>query len=170
MRVVIRCFSHSMQRSVTGPAAKRLRELFFPGECKDSFENLMHSIMDMCSGASFVRLDGFVWKARNAKPWIYNKVDAYEDFVNTYFKSHQVFMKNPRKFADVIKCMETVDHESFPFVKRNVDYIGFDNCLVNIVTYEVITSFSDPARIAFPATILRAYFHGTDLTRHFLTV
>ncbi len=163
MRVVARCFSHSEQRTVTGPAAKRLRELFFPGERNDLFENFMQSIMDLCGGASFFRLDGFVWKARSAEPWIYDKVDAYEDFVNTHFKSHQVFMKNPRKFSDVIKYMEAVDHESFPFLKRDVDYIGFDNCLVNIVTYEIITSLSDPARIAVPRHNIAGTFSWDEL-------
>lgn len=31
--------------------------------------------------------------------------------------------------------METVDHESFPFIRKDADYIGFDNCVVDIVTY-----------------------------------
>ena len=136
-RVVARCFSHSTQRTVTGAASRRLRELFFPSELRDSFEDFMHSIMALCSGESFVRLDGSVWKAMQGKPWKYERLVSYEDFINKHFKSNPVFVKSPRRFADVIKYMETVDHEDFPFMKKDLDYLGFDNCVVNIVTHEV---------------------------------
>ena len=134
-RVVARCFRHEPQRTVTGDVSRRLRELFFPGE--DSFGGFMHNLMELCSVELFFRRKGFVLKARNNKPWRYDRVASYEDFINTYFKSNQVMMKNPRKFADAIKYMETVDHDSFPFLKKNTDYIGFDNCVVDIVTHEV---------------------------------
>ena len=136
-RVVARCFSHDTQRTVTGTASRRLRELFFPNEFKDSFEDFMHNIMELCRGESFVRLDGCVWKARHGKPWIYECLASYEGFINNHFKSNPVFIKNPRKFADVIKYMETVDHEDFPFMNKDADCLGFDNCVVNIVTHEV---------------------------------
>lgn len=146
-RVVARCFSHDTQRTVTGAASRRLRELFFPNEFRDCFEDFMHSIMELCRGESFVRLDGSVWKARPGKPWIFERLVSYEDFINTHFKSNPVFIKNPRKFADVIKYMETVDHEDFPFMKKNVDCLGFDNCVVNIVTHQVFdeTTWSSTA-------------------------
>jgi REP element-mobilizing transposase RayT len=135
--VVAKCFSHDGQRTVTGDVSRRLREIFFPGS---SFENFMHSMMDLCDGESFVRLDGFVWKARSDTPWIHDRLVSYEEFINTHFRSNHVFMRNPKKFADVIKYMETVDHESFPFLKKNADYMGFNNCFINIVTHEVFTS------------------------------
>lgn len=138
-RVVAKCFSHNSERTVTGAASKRLRELFFPIEFRDSFEDFMNGIMEFCSGASLVRLDGFVLKARNGKPWTYDRLASYEGFINTYFKSSAVFTKNPRKFSDVIKYMETIDHESFPFVKKDTSCIGFDNCVVDIVTYDVFS-------------------------------
>lgn len=137
-RVVARCFSHDTQRIVTGPASRRLRELFFPDAVRDSFEDFMHTIMELCRGELFVRLDGCVWKARDGKPWIYERLVSYEDFINTNFKSNQVFLKNPRKFADVIKYMETVDHDDFPFMHKDVDCLGFDNCVVNIVTHKLL--------------------------------
>lgn len=90
--------------------------------------------MELCRSESLVRLDGYVWKAKRGKPWIYKRLVSYDDFLNTHFKSSQVFMKSPRKFAD---AMETVDHEDFPFIKKSVDYLGFDNCVVNIITHEV---------------------------------
>jgi hypothetical protein len=136
-RVVARCFSHDTQRTVTGAASRRLRELFFPNALRDSFEDFMHNIMELCRGESFVRLDGSVWQARHGKPWIYERLLSYEDFINTHFKSNPVFLKSPRKFADVTKYMETVDHENFPFMKKDPDYLGFDNCVVNIVTHEL---------------------------------
>ena len=141
-RVVARCFSHSSQRTITGDISRRLRELFFPDEFRYSFDDFMNSIMELCSRSSFVRLDGFVWKARSDKPWVYDMLVSYENFINKYFKSHQVFISNPRKFADVVKYMETVDHEKFPFIKKNTDYIGFNNCVVNIVTHEVFDNSS----------------------------
>ena len=55
-RVVARCFSHDTQRTVTGAASRRLRELFFPSEFRDCFEEFMHTIMELCRGESFVRL------------------------------------------------------------------------------------------------------------------
>lgn len=94
-RVVARCFRHDTQRTVTGAASRRLRELFFPNELRDSFEDFMHNIMELCRGESLVRLDGSVWKARHAKPWIYERLASYEDFINTHFKSNPVFIKNP---------------------------------------------------------------------------
>ena len=136
-RVVARCFSHDTQRTVTGAASRRLRELFFPSEFRDCFEEFMHTIMELCRGESFVRLDGSVWRARAGRPWIYERLVSYEDFLNTHFKSNPVFIKNPRKFADVIRYMETVDHEDFPFMSKDVDCLGFDNCVVNLVTHEV---------------------------------
>ena len=136
-RVVAKCFSHHHHRTVTGDASRRLRELFFPSEFKDSFEDFMHSIMELCRGESYVRFDDFVWQARADKPWIYDKLASYEDFINTHFKSTTVFLKNPRKFADVIKYMKDVDHESFPFMKKDLDWLGFDNCMASIVTYDV---------------------------------
>jgi len=99
----------------------------------------MNSLMEFCGNESYVRRDGFVWKAKLDKPWIYDKLETYDKFINTYFKSNPVFTKNPRWFADVIKYMETVDHESFPFIEKDIDYIGFDNCVLNIVTDETYT-------------------------------
>ena len=130
MHVVAECFCHG-KRTVTGAASRRLQKMFFPNELKGSLKDIMHNVIEFCSGASLWRLDGFVWKAKSEKPWTYNKLESYEDFINTYFKS------SPRKFLDVIKYMETVDHESFPFIKKDADYIGFDNCVVNIITYDV---------------------------------
>ena len=150
-RVAAQCFSHNTQKTITGPAAKHLRELLFP----DNNSFFMESLMDLCHGASFVRLDGFVWQSKqDTKKWIYHRVKSYEDFVNAHFKNNKIFMNNPRKF-DVMKYMEVVDHESFPFLKRDVDYIGFDNCLVNIVTYDVII---DPACTVVPRHNLAGSF------------
>lgn len=132
--VIAECFSHG-QRTVTGAASIRLQKIFFPNE--DSFEDFMHSIFGLCSSESFVRLDGFVWKAMHNKPWKYERLVSYEDFINTHFKGNPVFLKNPRRFADVIKYMETIDHNDFPFMTKDLDYIGFDNCVVNIVNHEV---------------------------------
>jgi hypothetical protein len=143
--VVARCFSHNTQRTVTGVVSRRLREIFFPNDFKDYFEDFMHNIMELCRGESFVRLDGFVWKAKRGKQWIYERLASYEDFINTHFKGNPVFIKNPRKFADVIKYMETVDHDDFPFMKKDVDYLGFDNCVVNIVTHEVFDEWNNTA-------------------------
>jgi hypothetical protein len=137
-RVVAKCFSHK-ERTIVGNMSKRLREQFFPNELKDSFEEFMHSIIKFCHNYSLYRLDGFIWKACSSKPWIYDKVLSYEEFVNTNFSGSNVFIKNPRKFADVLKYMETVDNPDFPFLKKDIDFIGFDNCLVNIATYEVFT-------------------------------
>ena len=137
-RVVAKCFSHS-ERTITGDVSKRLREIFFP--C-NSFENFMQGVLELCSGESFSRLDGFVWKARSDRSWIYDRLASYEEFINTHFKGSNVFVKNPRKFADVIKYMETVDHESFPFIRKNADNIGFDNCVVDIVTYDIFDNSS----------------------------
>jgi hypothetical protein len=148
-RVVARCFSHDTQRIVTGAASKRLRELFFPNESGDCFEDFMNNIMELCRNESFVRLDGYVWKA-SVKPWIYERMVSYEDFINTHFKNNPVFIKNPRKFADVIKYMETVDHDNFPFMKKDVDYIGFDNCVVNIVTHEVFNETTWNSQVKTP--------------------
>ncbi len=83
-----------------------------------------------------------MWKAKGDKPWIYERLVSYEDFINTHFSNNPIFLKNPRKFADVIKYMETVHHDNFPFMKKNADYIGFDNCIVNIVTHEVFNQIT----------------------------
>ena len=136
-RVIARCFSHSSERTVTGDTSKRLRELFFPSDVGDSFEDFMCSMMALCSSAALVRLDGFVWQAKSGQSWLYDRMMTYEEFINTHFKSHAIFLKNPNKFADVIKYMSTVDHDSFPFMKKDLDYIGFSNSVVNIVTHEV---------------------------------
>lgn len=138
-RVVARCFSHG-QRVVTGDVSMSLRELFFPNESKDSFEDFMHNVIELCHSKSLVRLDNAVWRAKKDRPWVYEHLVSYEDFLNTNFKSNPVFIKSPRKFADAVKYMETIDHEGFPFIKKNVDYIGFDNCVVDIVSHEVFNS------------------------------
>lgn len=70
-RVVARCFSHNTHGVITNVAAKRLRELFSPE--KESFLDFMNNVMELCRDASFVRLDGFVWKARQDKPWIHDR-------------------------------------------------------------------------------------------------
>jgi hypothetical protein len=131
--VIARCFSHG-QRIVTSDASKSLQKLFFSN---DSFEDFMHNVIELCHNKSLFRLDGYLWKAKQNKPWIYERLVSYEDFLNTYFDSSPVFIKNPRKFADAIKYMETINHKGFPFLKRNLDYIGFDNCVVDIVGHEV---------------------------------
>ncbi len=137
-RVIAQCFSHDdHQRTITGTTSRRLRELFFPKEYKNCFTDFMQNIIDLCRSESLVRLDGYVWKTKIIKPWIYKRLVSYKDFINTRFKSNPVFIKNPGRFASVIKYMNNVDNASFPFMKRNADFIGFNNAVVNIITHEV---------------------------------
>ena len=134
--VIARCFSHTVDREVVGVASKKLRELFFPDDI-DSFEHFMHNLFRLCNDGVMGRMNGHVWKVRDDKPWIYDQLSSYEDFVNKEFSGNPLFVKNPRKFADVVKYMESIDNPSLPFLRKDLDHIGFDNCVLNIITFEV---------------------------------
>ena len=136
-RVVAKCHNPKhKERVVTGLISKRIREIFYSDI--NTFEQFMNDVIELCHGESFFRADGFVWKAKKNKPWIYDKVASYENFINMYFHSNPVFVKNPKKFVDVVKYMETIQHQTFPLIKKCSDYVGFKNCAVNVVTHELL--------------------------------
>ena len=138
--VVAKCFSHSTDREVDGVVSKRLREFLFP-ESSDAFEDFMQDLFKLCVDGYMGRMNGHVCKVRKEQPWIYDRVESYEDFINTNFSGSSIFVKNPRRFSDVLKYMETIDNPRFPFLKKEADYIGFDNCVLNIVTFDVSTEW-----------------------------
>jgi phage/plasmid-associated DNA primase len=142
-RVIARCFSHG-EISITGATSKRLRSMFFSDDISNTFEDMMQELMELANRENLGRMNGSVWRANEQQPWKYTKTaESYETFVNSVLAGNRVFMRNPKKFADVIRYLEVMENPAFPFLKKNMDYIGFKNCVLNIVTFEV----SDSARV-----------------------
>ena len=86
------------QRIVTGAASRRLRELFFAKRaCGTAFAGLYaqhHGVVQR--DESFVRLDG--WRLAGpmpGKPWIYERMMSYEDFINKLFPEQPGLPQKP---------------------------------------------------------------------------
>ena len=143
-RVTAKCFSHG-ESAITGVRSKQLRSLLFHDD--DCFEDVMHHIVSIAKTDSLGRRDGFVWKVHRDRPWIYHREASYEDFANSVFAGNPVFMRNPRRFADMLRYMESIAHPDFPFLKKDKAYIGFRNCFLNIETFHVGTEWNDAGTV-----------------------
>jgi len=138
--VVAKCFSHAINRVVTGKASEQLRAYFFPDN-PDSFESFMQTMFDVCKKELLGRMKGYVWKSNSTSPWQYEKVGTYTQFLNSYFAGTHVFVKHPKKFSEVLKYIEEIANPIFPFLETHLDYIGFDNGVLNIATFEFSTDW-----------------------------
>jgi len=96
-RVIAKCFSHNTERIVTGSSAKSLCELFFPSST-NKFQDFMNSLMEFCGNESYVRRDGFVWKAKLLSVLVIilsvlSQVHQQKAYVNFSFRVVQINFK-----------------------------------------------------------------------------
>jgi len=72
---------------------------------------------------------------------IYIKIKSYayvkhmepKIFLNDIFRGNDDFISHPNNIDNLVKFLKEYDHEDFPFINYNKEYIGFSNGVLNLV-------------------------------------
>ncbi len=135
---VCHCFSHG-KRVLQGGISRSIREVFFDlaEDGKGAIAKLTREILEVAKSKNLVRENGCVLR-RMGDTYEYENVGQYREFVRSTLTNNQALIEQPRRFNDVMTYMTNVDHEDFPFVRRDKQYIGFSNGLLDIVSGELV--------------------------------
>lgn len=132
--VVLNCFSHG-KKILEGRMSKYIRELFFTYKSSTGImTDIVERILDEAKFNNLVRTNGNVIKLDS-----YTVLGSYELYLKKILKNNAAMKEKPRRFNELMIYMDKIDDDRFPFVTISKQYIRFNNGILDILNFKVVS-------------------------------
>jgi hypothetical protein len=101
-------------------------------DCSD-FENLRVSILSYASQRRMKKVCGFVYAPVEGCPCAHKPVHQYAEFVNLVLKGDPLYLRNPRRFDEMMKFMQNYEVDEMPKYVPDRNLLSFSNGVLSLM-------------------------------------